>query len=278
MKYIDIHSHLNLSPLLEIQSEVMERMKEKDVATITVGTGLQTSREAVRLADENDFLYATVGIHPNHPLSSLDFSETSEKDWNEELEELAKNPKVVAIGETGLDYFRLPDSPHSAEATRGKQKEIFKKHIELAIKVGKPLMIHSRPSKGSQDAYEDVLEILEAYSSRLAPNSLHANFHFFVGNVDTAKKALEAGHTMSFDGPVTFSGDYDEVIRFLPLESIMAETDAPYAPPVPHRGKVCEPWMVEEVYRAIARIKGLEEEQVRLALVENAKRFFDMKA
>ena len=83
---------------------------------------------------------------------------------------------------------------------------------------------------------------------------------------------------MSFDGPVTFSGDYDEVIRFLPLESIMAETDAPYAPPVPHRGKVCEPWMVEEVYRAIARIKGLEEEQVRLALVENAKRFFDMKA
>lgn len=262
MKYIDIHSHLNLSPLLETQSEVIERMKEKGVATITVGTGIETSREAVRLADENDFLYATVGIHPNH-----------EEDWNEELEELAKNPKVVAIGETGLDYFR-----NESEESKIRQKEIFKKHIELAIKVGKPLMIHSRPSKGSQDAYEDVLEILEAYSLQLAPNSLHANFHFFVGNVDTAKKALEAGHTMSFDGPITFSGDYDEVIRFLPLESIMAETDAPYAPPVPHRGKVCEPWMVEEVYRAIARIKGLEEEQVRLALVENAKRFFDIKA
>jgi TatD DNase family protein len=255
MKYIDIHSHLNLSPLLETQKEVMERMKEKGVATITVGTGIETSREAVRLADENDFLYATVGIHPNH-----------EEYWNEELEELSKNEKVIAIGECGLDYFR-----NETEESKIRQKEIFKKHIELALKIGKPLMIHSRPSKGSQDAYEEVLNILEG-------SGVKANFHFFVGNVDTAKKALEAGHTMSFDGPITFSGDYDEVIRFLPLESIMAETDAPYAPPVPHRGKVCEPWMVEEVYRAIARIKGLEEEQVRLALVENAKRFFDIKA
>lgn len=254
MKYIDIHSHLNLSPLLETQSEVMEKMKEKGVSTITVGTGLETSREAIRLAEENDFLYATIGIHPNH-----------EEDWNEELEELAKKPKVLAIGETGLDYFR-----NETEELKIKQKEIFKKHIELAIKVGKPLMIHSRPSKGSQDAYEEVLNILEG-------SGVKANFHFFVGNVDTAKRALESGHTMSFDGPITFSGDYDDVIRFLPLESIMAETDAPYAPPVPHRGKVCEPWMVEEVYRAIARIKVLDEEIVRTTLVENAKRFFDIK-
>lgn len=254
MKYIDIHSHLNLSPLLEIQNEVMERMKEKGVSTITVGTGLETSREAIRLADENDFLYATAGIHPNH-----------EEDWSEELEELSKNEKVIAIGECGLDYFR-----NETEESKIRQKEIFKKHIELALKIGKPLMIHSRPSKGSQDAYEEVLNILEG-------SGVKANFHFFVGSVDTAKRALEAGHTMSFDGPITFSGDYDEVIRFLPLESIMAETDAPYAPPAPHRGKVCEPWMVEEVYKAIARIKVLDEEIVRTTLVENAKRFFDIK-
>ncbi len=254
MKYIDIHSHLNLSPLLENQNEVIERMKERGVATITVGTELATSREAVRLAEENDFLYATVGIHPNH-----------EEEWNEELEELAKNPKVVAIGETGLDYFR-----NESEESKIRQKEIFKKHIELAIKVGKPLMIHARPSKGSMDTYEEVLNILE-------DSGVKANFHFFVGNVDIAKRALARGHTMSFDGPITFSGDYDEVIRFLPLESIMAETDAPYAAPVPHRGKTCEPWMVEEVYKAIARIKGLEEEEVRVALLENARRFFDIK-
>lgn len=251
IRYIDIHSHLNLSPLLEIQSEVIERMKERGVATITVGTELATSREAVRLAEENDFLYATVGIHPNH-----------EEVWSEELEVLAQNPKVVAIGETGLDYFR-----NESEESKIRQKEIFKKHIELAIKVGKPLMIHSRPSKGTMDAYEEVLDILEN-------SGVKANFHFFVGNVDIAKRALEAGHTMSFDGPITFSGDYDETIKFLPIDSIMAETDAPYAAPVPHRGKTCEPWMVEEVYKAIARIKGLDEEEVRAALISNAKRFF----
>lgn len=251
MKYIDIHSHLNLSPLLETQNEVMERMKEKNVATITVGTGLETSREAIRLADENDFLYATVGIHPNH-----------EESWSEELGEMAMNPKVVAIGECGLDYFR-----NESEESKIRQKEIFLKHIELAKKVSKPLMIHSRPSKGSMDAYEEVLNILEN-------SGVKANFHFFVGNIDIAKKALAGGHTMSFDGPITFSGDYDEVIRFLPLESIMAETDAPYAAPVPYRGKVCEPWMVEEVYKAVARIKGLDEEMVRTALIANSKRFF----
>ncbi len=263
MKYIDIHSHLNLSPLFENQSEVISRMKEKGIATITVGTELATSREAVRLAEENDFLYATVGIHPNH-----------EEDWSEELEELAKNPKVVAIGETGLDYFRLPeDSPHSAEDTRGKQKEIFKKHIELAIKVGKPLMIHARPSKGTMDAYEDALEIL----NQVEDTRLRANFHFFVGNVDIAKRALEAGHTMSLDGPITFSSDYDETIKFLPIESIMAETDAPYASPVPYRGKTCEPWMVEEVYKAIARIKEMDEEVVREKLNENTRNFFGIQ-
>ena len=253
IRYIDIHSHLNLSPLLETQSEVIERMKEKGVATITVGTELATTREAIRLAEQNDFLYATVGIHPNH-----------EESWSDELEELAKNPKVVAIGETGLDYFR-----NESEESKVRQKEIFLKHIELAEKGGKRLIIHSRPSKGSMDAYEEVLNILGGVGVR-------ANFHFFVGNVDVAKRALEGGHTMSFDGPVTFSGDYDEVIRFLPLESIMAETDAPYAAPVPYRGKTCEPWMVEEVYKAIARIKGLDEEEVRNVLIENSKRFFTL--
>ncbi len=267
MKYIDIHSHLNLSPLLENQSEVISRMKENGVATITVGTELATSIEAIKIAEKNDGFFATVGIHPNH-----------EEEWSEELEILAQNPKVVAIGETGLDYFRLEGKGEREELEiKEKQKEIFKKHIELAVKVGKPLMIHSRPSKGTMDAYEDVLDILDSYSN-LTPENYHlsVNFHFFVGNVDIAKRALEAGHTMSFDGPITFSGDYDETINFLPIESIMAETDAPYAAPVPHRGKTCEPWMVEEVYKAIARIKGLDEEEVRISLINNAKRFFKL--
>lgn len=264
IRHIDIHSHLNLSPLLETQNEVMERMKEKEVATITVGTGIETSKIAIDLAKNHPevILAATVGIHPNHLPDSASLWQAGEESWSEDLEEMAKHPKVVAIGECGLDYFR-----NESEESKVRQKDIFLKHIELATKVGRPLMIHSRPSKGSMDAYEEVLDILEGVDVR-------ANFHFFVGNVDVAKRALAGGHTMSFDGPITFSGDYDEVIRFLPLESIMAETDAPYAAPVPHRGKVCEPWMVDEVYKAIARIKGLDEEIVRTTLVANAKRFF----
>jgi len=281
IKYIDIHSHLNLSPLLEIEEEVILRMREKGVATITIGTYLETSKLAIEIAEKySDAVQgATIGLHPNDKQTEV-FDE-------EKYLELAQHPKVVAIGECGLDYFRLgnseqgqgnseetKNSPHFAEATRGRQKEIFRKHIELAIKVGKPLMIHSRPSKGSMDAYEDVLEILSSYQQQTTNYKLSANFHFFVGNVDIAKRALAAGHTMSFDGPITFSHDYDEVIKFLPLESIMAETDAPYAAPVPFRGKTCEPWMVEEVYKAIARIKEMDEEIVRRALIENAKKFF----
>lgn len=280
IKYIDIHSHLNLSPLLENQKEIIERIKEKGIATITVGTGLETSREAVRLAEENDFLYATVGIHPNSSLEEFvpSDSEGQNNKW-QEFSSLAENKKVVAIGETGLDYFRLGNSEEgivNREETKNKQKEIFIKHIELAKKLGKPLMIHARPSKGTMDAYEDVLNILSSYKLETENYKLSANFHFFVGNIDIAKRALEAGHTMSFDGPITFSGDYDEVIKFLPLTSIMAETDAPYAAPTPYRGKTCEPWMVEEVYKAIARIKGIDEEEVRMALIENAKRFFKL--
>ena len=256
MKYIDIHSHLNLSPLLDIQDEVISRMKEKEVCTITIGTDFEKSKLAIESAEKypDIVLGTTIGLHPNdNKDESFDF---------EKYLELAKNPKVVAIGECGVDYFRNDD-----EDTKIRQKGIFKKHIEIAKAVGKPLMIHARPSKGKQDAYEDVLDILEG-------QGVKANFHFFVGNIDIAKRALLAGHTMSFDGPITFSEDYNEVIRFLPIEAIMAETDAPYASPAPHRGKTCEPWMVEEVYREIAKIKGLEEEVVRNALVENARRFF----
>ena len=145
-------------------------------------------------------------------------------------------------------------------------------------------MIHARPSKNSMDAYEDALDILEnatllqvstPSSTRGAQGSrLRANFHFFVGDLEIAKRILENGWTVSFDGPITFSNDYDEVIKMLPLESIMAETDAPFAAPAPYRGKFCEPWMVEEVVKKIAEVKSLDLEIVRAQLLENVKRVF----
>lgn len=265
MKYIDIHSHLNLSPLLEKQEEVISRMKEREVGTITIGTDYETSKLAIESAEKypDTVLGATVGLHPADTEISVVPSESEgQEDRWAEFKKLANHPKVVAIGECGVDYFRKND-----EDTKIRQKDIFKQHIEIAKAVGKPLMIHARPSKGSMDAYEDVLDILEG-------SGLKANFHFFVGNVDIAKRAVEMGFTMSFDGPITFSEDYNEVIKFLPIESIMAETDAPFAAPAPHRGKVCEPWMVEEVYGAIARIKGMDIEDVKNKINENMRRFF----
>ena len=187
---------------------------------------------------------------------------------------MAKHDKVVAIGECGLDYFRGKD-----EALVARQKELFLQQIKLALEAGKPLMIHGRPSKGTQDAYEDVLDILAEYPD------IRANFHFFVGDMTIAKRVLAAGFTMSFDGPITFSSDYDEVIQMLPLEHIMLETDAPFAAPEPYRGQnpstglraSCEPWMVEEMYKKIAELKNIPLEEVQKQVQMNVERVFAIK-
>ncbi len=267
-KYIDIHSHLNLEPLKKDRDAVLRRMHEHEVATITIGVDYETSKEAVEIAEAYDFIWAGLGLHPT--------DNTSEEFDIEKYKELAQNKKVVCIGECGLDYFR-----DQSEETKIRQKEIFRKHIELALAVDKPLMIHARPSKGTMDAYFDALEILEEHKNALVKgggnsSALRGNFHFFVGNVEVAKRALELGFTMSFDGPITFARDYDEVIKFIPLDFIMAETDAPFAAPVPHRGKTCEPYMVTEIVKKIAEIKGLPESEVESAILANAKRVFGL--
>lgn len=272
--YFDIHSHLNLKPLYEgggdsrLSADRLARMREEKIGTITVGVDYETSKLAIDLAQENpDIVWATVGKHP---------TDNDAEEFNyEKYLELAQNPKVVAIGETGLDYFRLekennPEVKIKNEKIKSKQKELFMKHIELARAVGKPLMIHARPSKGSMDAYEDVLDILEQFK-------LHANFHFFVGDTTITQRIIANGWTMSFDGPITFSRDYDDVIRSIPLENIMAETDAPFAAPEPYRGRTCEPWMVSEIVKKIAEIKELPLETVQKALLDNTVRIFDIQ-
>ncbi|MCX6755071.1 MAG: TatD family hydrolase [Candidatus Nomurabacteria bacterium] len=260
-KYIDIHSHLNLEQLNPDHEAVIARMVEHDVATIVIGVDYETSQEAIAVAEKYDFIWAGVGLHPADNLNEVfDF---------EKYKALAQNKKVVCIGECGLDYFR-----EANEEIKQKQKILFKQHIELGLQVGKPLMIHARPSKGSQDAYEDALEILESYKKE--HNNLLGNFHFFVGDITIATRALAIGFTMSFDGPITFTNDYDEVIKFIPMESIMSETDAPFAAPVPYRGKTCEPYMVKEVVKKIAEIKGSNEDEVAKAVMTNAKRVFDI--
>jgi len=254
--YFNIHSHLNLKPLYEKRGEILERMREDGIGTIVVGVDFETSKLAIEIAEENkDIVWASVGLHPTD-------NDNENFDYEKHLE-LAKNFKVVAIGECGLDYYKITNNLQPT-TYKEKQKELFKKHIELAIEVGKPLMIHARPSKGSMDAYEEVLDILESYYN-LEPRTynLICNFHFFVGDIAIAERIVKNGWAMSFDGPITFSHEYDEVIRFLPLENIMVETDAPFASPAPHRGKVCEPWMVSNIVESIANIKKINIEIVK---------------
>lgn len=257
---IDIHSHLNFSQFDEDREAIIAEMKEKGIATITVGTDKTTSREAVELAVQHDNIYATVGVHPTHIEESNGVWEVFDEAYYESL----LGPKVVAVGECGLDYFRGDD-------TKDHQMELFEAQIAFVTKHTLPLMIHGRPSKGSMDAYEDIIEVLTAYSSQLTAKG---NIHFFVGDVVTAQKFLDLGFTLSFDGPVTFANDYDEVIRFIPNDMIMVETDAPFAAPAPHRGKRNSPLFVTHIADHIAKIRGVDRDVFRNQTVENARRIF----
>src|SRR3989338_4257511 len=285
LNYIDIHSHLNLSPLLENKDQIIQNMRDAGIGTITVGTDYETSKLAVEMAnDRPDILWATVGQHPNDLPTGQAGNPDEVFDYEKYLE-LAKNEKVVAIGETGLDYYRLGSSDkvlvtseeqkqQEIKIEKQRQKDLFFKHIEIAIETVKSLMIHARPAKNSMDVYEDVLDILETYQQKAKSQKLAANFHFFVGDIEIAKRIVKNNWTMSFDGPITFTKDYDEVIKSIPLENIMAETDAPFATPVPYRGQTNYPQYVEFIYKKIAEIKEISINECRAQILNNVKRVF----
>lgn len=271
-RYIDVHCHPNLGALKKDQEAVIARMREEGVLGIVVGVDLESSREAVRLAQKYEHLFATVGLHPNYTQKeNLDISRFSE---------MLREEKVVGVGECGIDYFRQSTTKQGEESGDGwkeKQWEVFKQHVELALKHDKPLMIHCRPSKGSMDAYEDVAGYLESLGQSLdidQKEGLRGNMHFFVGNVEVARRFWALGFTTSFTGVLTFTHDYDEVVRSAPLDMLLTETDAPYATPVPHRGEVNQPVYVRHVAEAIARIKGIPIEEVEAATLANAGRLF----
>ncbi|HEV7424316.1 MAG TPA: TatD family hydrolase, partial [Candidatus Paceibacterota bacterium] len=191
----------------------------------------------------------------------------------EEYKKLLNNSKVVGIGECGLDYYRC--TPESIE----KQKKSFIEQIELANEFNLPLMLHIRNNQkqelitgkeGTPNAYMDALAILKMHSK------VKGDVHFFAGTPEEAKAFLDLGFMLSFTGVITFTDDYDEVIRNTPLDMIMSETDSPYVTPVPNRGKRNEPSYVREVVKKIALVKNLREEEVAQAIIQNAKRVFDI--
>jgi len=294
---IDVHSHLNdpgygvEADLRDGLPQVLERMRAADVATIVVGTDKAYSERAVALAREHPDIWATVGTHPVDNVNEFPLDGEWDYEW---YKELAKDPKVVAIGECGLDYYRVEGTADRVEGEMERQKVLFKKQIELALELDLPLMLHVRDKKGSEQAYDDTIEILNEYI--LIPNSSRAakprgNVHFFAGSLATARKFWDLGFTTSFTGVITFTSDYDEVIREAPLDMIMAETDCPWVLPEPHRSKdrearkgtkgrtpmKNEPSYVTEVIKQIAKLRGLPPEEIAQTTTQNASRLFNLK-
>lgn len=277
-KYIDIHSHVNFKAFDEDRGEVIKRALENDTIVINVGTQADTSRKAVEMAQEyGEGVYAIVGLHPIHTGASYhdekelgeggkEFTSRGEVFDKDVYREFLKDPKVVAIGECGLDYYRMD------EESIEKQKLAFIAQIELANEFNKPLMLHIRnnPKDKTRNAYFDALELLKQHAK------VRGDVHFFAGGLEEAKAFLDFGFTLSFTGVITFTTDYDEVIKNTPLDMIMTETDSPYVTPTPYRGKRNEPVYVREVVKKIALIKSLPEEEVAQAIIANARRVFTL--
>ncbi len=264
MKYFDAHCHVQFDAYDADRAEVLERMKAAEVGGLVVGVDATTSRLAIELAANNPELWASVGLHPN---------DTQDSEFDvAEFEELVRQPKVVALGECGLDYYRPIDV--TREVVR-RQKEVFEHHIALAVKHDKPLMIHSRPSKGTQDAYLDTIDML-ASAKREHGDRLKGDMHFFVGGIDEARKFVDLDFTMSYTAVITFARDYDEVIRFIPRTHLLTETDSPYVAPAPNRGRRNEPTAVRDVVRSMAEIRREDPEMLREAVLSNARRLFGL--
>lgn len=270
--YFDIHSHIYFSDYDEDREVEIEKMKKAKIATISIGTSLESSKACIKLSEENDNIFASVGEHPCDVISRSTF--------DREIIQLAQNKKVVAIGECGLDYFRLLAQSGEADIEvsdediiKKVQKEIFEEHISLALHTEKPLMLHVRPSTKSFDAYLDTLDILEHHAKNQG-SKLRGNAHFFAGNMEILKRFLNIGFTVSFTGVITFTHDYDEYVKYAPLDMIMSETDAPFVAPMPFRGKRSSPLYVPEVVKAIAKIRDENFDEVKKSMVNNAIKHF----
>lgn len=255
LKIIDAHTHLQFEQYDSDRNDIIIRALAGGIGMINAGADLKSSKEAIDLAHKyENGVWATAGIHPTEP---KDF------DVFEEMEKLAQDIKVVGIGECGLDYFR--DKEFEIQK---KQKEIFEKHIDLSNKTKKPLVIHCR------EAFGDAIELLAANKENLLAEP--GILHFFTGTIEDAKKLLELNFTFTFGGLITFNRDFDDILKFIPIEKILVETDAPLVTPVPNRGKRNEPAFVVSVVQELARIKGVSVETMSQTTLKNTARVFNL--
>ena len=281
---IETHAHLDYPDFANDFEDVLKRANEAGVTRIiTIGTSVESSRHAVDLAEKYPtVVYAVVGVHPT-------YVDEAEDDVITPLRELAKNPGVVAIGETGLDYHSLPSEKVAKEkqvqvmsalrtetdeeieaqirdgAYKSKQASLFEQQLDLAVELGLNVVIHQR------DAWADTLEIMKPYTGKL-----RGVFHCFGGSLEQANEVLDLDHLVSFTGIVTFKNGASvrEVAAEIPLWKFMVETDCPYLAPVPFRGKRCEPAHTRIVAEAIAAARSVPLQEIAEATTETAENFF----
>lgn len=282
---IETHAHLDYPDFAPDFDDVLRRATEAGVTRIiTIGTSVESSRRAIELAEKYPNIFAVVGVHPTAAQSITD------DDVITPLRELAKDPRVVAIGETGLDYHSLPgvqaakdkrvqvfanalqgeteqqiDASIEDGACKAKQAMLFEEQLDLAVELGLNVVIHQR------DAWADTLDILRPYSGKL-----RGVFHCFGGTREQADEVLALGHLVSFTGIVTFKNGASvrEIAAQIPLDKFMVETDCPYLAPAPFRGKRCEPAHTRIVAESIALARGIPLQRVAEATTETALQFF----
>ncbi|KKW42028.1 MAG: Hydrolase, TatD family [Candidatus Magasanikbacteria bacterium GW2011_GWA2_56_11] len=276
---IDTHCHIQFRGLDTDREAVIARGRQKGLILNLVGTQKDTSRRAVELSRQHPDMYATIGTHPNHLFPThIDEEESHfmsrEEDFDEEyygnLYQTAPN-KIIGVGETGLDLYHLPaDIP--LETILSKQKEVFVKHVNFALKYGLALVIHVR------EAHEQMIELLASL-----PALPRATVHCYTGNWALAQKYLDFGFYIGFTGVITFPPKkldpapqlaLLEAVEKIPLERVVVETDAPYLAPQAYRGQRSEPWMTAEVIKKIAAVRGLDYAAVEQAVFENSLRLF----
>jgi len=259
MRLTDSHAHLDFPQFSRDRAAVIARARQAGVvAILNVGTDLASSRAAVALAQEHDFIYAAVGVHPHD-------AKTVTPALLDELRDLARQPKVVAIGEIGLDYYR-DLSP------RPQQRQAFEQQLALAAELNLPVVVHSR------DAHDDVLAMLRAWCAAAPPatNRERGVLHSYSAGPERLEEVLALGFSIGISGPVTFANAYSlrAVAAAVPLERLLLETDCPYLTPEPHRGQRNEPAYVRYVSQAVAAARQATTETVTRAAEANAARLF----
>lgn len=262
--FYDTHAHLDYPEFAADLPQILERAKAAGITKIiSIGTDLASSERVIQLSEHFENVFAVVGWHPNEALASPD-------DLRPALRELAKHPKVVGIGETGLDYYRMPSHKEGGTAEhdeifKRKQANLFQQQLEVAAEVGLNCVVHQRA------ALEDTLAAMQHFVGRV-----RGQFHCFADNAAAMRRVLAMGSIVSFTGIVTFKNGQNirDALAATPYGQFMLETDCPYLAPIPYRGKRCEPAYVKEIAKVAAQVKGCSLEDLSAATCQAAHEFF----